>query len=247
MGTCTVEFLARETGVSDMTIRRDLKVLSDLGRVVRSHGGATIAERVVFEFQFLERARLHQQQKEEIGVAAAKLVRDGQSILLDSGTTTLALARRLRDRKNITVITTSLPIAAAMQMSAGVDTLLLGGLVRRDSPDLAGAMTESNLESLRADIAIVGADGIDLDGNVYNASLAVGQMLSKMVARAGTVYVVADSTKIGRTQLRQFGNAALWKGLITDSNVDPSHMDALQRAGVNVIVAEVFSEEGGDV
>jgi DeoR/GlpR family transcriptional regulator of sugar metabolism len=248
MGTCTVDFLARELGVSDMTIRRDLKVLSDAGRVVRAHGGASISERVIFEFQFLERVQLNQRQKEEIGIEAAKLVRDGQSVLLDSGTTTLAIARRLSDRKGITVITTSLPIAAALQWTSGVEMLLLGGVVRRDSPDLAGAMTEANLDSLRADIAIVGADGIDLEGNVYNASIPVGQMLSKMVARATTIYVVADSSKIGRTQLRQFGNATQWKGLITDNRVDQRHVDALKRAGVDVIIAAPLpaDEETGD-
>lgn len=243
-----MDFLARELNVSDMTIRRDLRQLADAGRVVRSHGGASPAESVMFEFQFLERAQLNHEQKEEIGAAAADLVKDGQSVLLDSGTTTLALARRLRDRSGITIITTSLPIAAALQRTPGVETLLLGGFVRRDSPDLGGALTESNLDSLRADIAFVGADGIDLSGNVYNASIAVGQMLSKMVTRAAEAYVVADSAKIGRTQLKQFGNASQWRGLITDSRADADSIEQLRRAGVNVIPAAPLSldEEAAD-
>lgn len=241
-GSCSVEFLANELCVSDMTIRRDLRLLADAGRVVRSHGGAAPAESVMFEFQFLERAQLNQEQKEAIGAKAASLVKDGQSVLLDSGTTTLALARHLRDRRGITVITTSLPIAAVLQSATGVETLLLGGFVRRDSPDLGGSLTESNLDSLRADIAFVGADGIDLDGNVYNASIPVGQMLSKMVTRAADAYVIADSSKIGKTQLKQFGNAAQWRGLITDNGAASDVYESLKRANVTLLVADPFAE-----
>jgi DeoR family fructose operon transcriptional repressor len=88
--------LSRACEVSDMTIRRDLQKLADEGRVVRTHGGAARAEQVMFEFQFLQRAKTQQEEKNQIGLAAARLVKDGQSILLDSGTTTLALARHLR-------------------------------------------------------------------------------------------------------------------------------------------------------
>jgi len=241
-GSCSVEFLATALCVSDMTIRRDLRKLADAGRVVRSHGGAAPAESVMFEFQFLERAQLNDEQKEAIGKTAAALVKDGQSVLLDSGTTTLALARQLRDRRGITVITTSLPIAAALQSATGVETLLLGGFVRRDSPDLGGSLTESNLDSLHADLAFIGADGIDLDGNVYNASIAVGQMLFKMVTRATDSYVVADSSKIGKTQLKQFANAAQLRGLITDDGAQAHAYDGLKRAKVTLLIAESISE-----
>jgi DeoR/GlpR family transcriptional regulator of sugar metabolism len=246
MGTCTVDFLARELAVSDMTIRRDLRQLADAGRIVRSHGGAAPAEQVLFEFQFLQRTQIAKQQKEEIATTAAELVRDGQSVLLDSGTTTLALARRLVDRRGVTVITTSLPIASVLQRSAGVETLLLGGFLRRDTPDLGGPLTESNLDSLRADLAFVGADGVDVAGNVYNASIGIGQMLGKMASRAAEAYVVADSTKFGRTQLKQFGNAANWRGLITDRGISPATLDALRNAGVNVIVSEPVVRAGGN-
>jgi DeoR/GlpR family transcriptional regulator of sugar metabolism len=226
--------LSRACEVSDMTIRRDLQKLADEGRVVRTHGGAARAEQVMFEFQFLQRAKTQQEEKNQIGLAAARLVKDGQSILLDSGTTTLALARHLRKHNRVTVITTSLPIAASLQQAPGVETLLLGGYVRHDSPDLVGALTEANLETLRADIAFVGADGIDLAGNVYNNSLNVARMLAKMSASAREVYVLADHTKLDRTALKQFGNVSEWTGLITDDRADTKHLDSLRAAGVNV-------------
>lgn len=236
-GACSVEFLSRELGVSDMTIRRDLQRLAETGRAVRTHGGAAPAEQVMFEFQFLQRAEQNQSQKEQIGACAASIVEEGQSILLDSGTTTLALARHLRSRRGLTVITTSLPIASALQHASGVQTLLLGGFVRRDTPDLGGPLTESNLESLRADLAFVGADGIDVSGNIYNASLATGRMLAKMIACAAKAYVVADSSKFGKIALMQFGNAVQCRALITDASVPGEQVQSLRDCGVHVIVA----------
>jgi DeoR/GlpR family transcriptional regulator of sugar metabolism len=245
-GQCSVEDLAQACGVSDMTIRRDLQRLSDAGRVIRTHGGAAPSEQVMFEFQFLRRAKLSGGAKDRIGARAAALVSDGQSVMLDSGTTTLAIARHLRPRSRLTVITTSLPVASVLQNAPGVETLLLGGYIRRQSPDLHGPLTESNLEQLRADIAFIGADGIDAGGNVYNASLSIARMLTKMAGAASSVYVVADSRKLGRTALVSFGHAARWSGLITDAGIAAETLASLRDAGVNVIIADAGEAKAGD-
>jgi DeoR/GlpR family transcriptional regulator of sugar metabolism len=220
-----------------MTIRRDLVKLAEEGQVIRTHGGAAPGNQVSFEFQFLRRSQVQAGAKELIGAAAAALVRDGDSVMLYSGSTTLAIARNRQRRERATVITTSLPVASVLQRAGGVETLLLGGYVRRESPDLEGPLTEANLENLRADIAFVGADGIDGDGNVYNQSLSLARLLGKMVSAAQKVYVVADATKIGRRALGAFGNAAKWAGLITDSGIDAELHRQLRGAGVNVIIA----------
>jgi len=243
-GSCSVDFLSSALGVSDMTVRRDLQRLADVGRVVRTHGGASPAEQVMFEFQFLRRAQQNARQKEQIAATAARLVRNGTSVLLDSGTTTLALARHLRARQSLTVITTSLPIAAALQHSAGVETVLLGGVLRRDAPDLGGPLTEANLEHLRADLAFVGADGLDSCGHAYNASLSVARMLAKLAACAAEVYVVADGSKLGRTALMRFGDVAKWRGLITDARAPAEQVHLLRQAGVNVMVAPDRNDSG---
>ena len=236
-GACSVETLARELGVCDMTVRRDLQYLQEAGRLIRTHGGAAPTAQVVFEFQFLRRVRQNQAQKDQIGAEAARLIGERRTILLDSGTTTLALANHLRSLRGLTVITTSLPIASMFQHTAEIQTLLLGGFVRRDTPDLGGPLTESNLDNLRADLAFVGADGIDLQGNIYNGSIEIGRMLEKMLRCATDAYVVADSSKIGQTALMQYGNLSALRGLITDSRISAEQLDALTRAGARVIVA----------
>jgi DeoR/GlpR family transcriptional regulator of sugar metabolism len=244
-GTCTVEALASELAVSDMTIRRDLQHLAEAGRVVRTHGGAAPAEQVLFEFQFLRRARQQGEQKDLIGERAAALVEDGQSVMLDSGTTTLSLARHLAARHRLVVITTSLPIAATLQSAVGVETHLLGGVIRRDTPDLSGPLTEANLDAFHADLAFIGADAVGTDGELYNASMSNGRMLAKMASRAGAVYVVADSSKVGRSALSRFGNVRDWAGLITDSCISPADAKALRAAGVNLVLADVPANKAG--
>ena len=240
-GECSVEQLARECKVSLMTIRRDLHILAELGLVARSHGGAAPLEQVTFQFEFHQRSKQNEKAKQLIARTAAAMVTDGQSVMLDSGTTTLALALQLRDRKRLQLITTSLAIASALQKSSGVQVLLLGGFVRHDAPDLAGIVTEMNLEHLQADWAFIGADGIDLEGNIYNASIELCRMLSKMVSGAKTAYIVSDSSKIGRTALMRFGNIASCQGLITDAGIEPNQQIKLSKAGVNIIISKDLS------
>lgn len=235
-GECSVEFLARECDVSGMTIRRDLEAMKKNGSLIRTHGGATPREKVLFEFQFLEKARVNGDAKRQIATAASRLIRNGQSVMMDSGTTTLAVAKELHNHKNLTLITTSLPIAAALQYLSGINVLLLGGFVRCDAADLCGALTETNLENLHADVVMIGADAIDLKGNIYNNSTEVARMLTRMTSTAPVVYVVADSSKIGHTALMRFGNISRWKGLITDNGISKKHATALRQSGVDLII-----------
>ena len=237
-GELSVDELVERFGVSGMTIRRDLQALAEAGKVIRTHGGAAMAERVSFEFEFLNRVREHQAAKEAIGAAAAAQVRDGESVLLDSGTTTLALAKCLRGKRGLTVITTSLPIAAQLQFESQIVVLLLGGYLRATSPDLVGALTESNIEALHADVAFLGAQGIDREGTIYQNSPELARMLKKMAASATRVFVVADSSKLGCRDLCRVERLKQWEAtLVTDHGADRAMLAALKRSGARVIKA----------
>jgi DeoR/GlpR family transcriptional regulator of sugar metabolism len=236
-GNSSVEEIAAKLKVSGMTVRRELQVLADQGKVIRTHGGATMAERVSFEFEFFQRVKENEAAKQSIGRAAAALVKPGQSVLLDSGTTTLAVAQHLRGVSRVRVITTSLPIASLLQYDAGIQVLLLGGYLQAGSPDLAGALTEANLESLRADLAFIGTDGIDPQGAAYNESPEMARMLGKMVGAARRAYVVGDSSKLGQTALWRFCKIQDLTGLITDSGADRSILASLAKIGAKVILA----------
>ena len=110
-----------------------------------------------------------------------------------------------------------------------------GGYLRASSPDLAGAITETNLEILRADAVFLGADGIDRQGGVYQESPEIARMLTKMAASANRVYVVADGSKLGRTALWRFGRLQDWSALITDAGADRTLLASLKKAGVRVL------------
>lgn len=237
-GETSIQDLVERFGVSGMTIRRDLQALADQGKVIRTHGGAAMAERVSFEFEFLNRVKENQSAKEAIAVAAAAEVKDGESVMLDSGTTTRELAKQLRGKQALTVITSSLPIAAELQYDQQIEVLLLGGRLRASSPDLAGALTERNLETLRADVAFLGADALDCHGNAYQKSPEVARLLAKMVASAGRVYVVADSSKLGKTALWRLGRLQDWAALVTDAAADRAVLASLRKAGVRIILGQ---------
>ncbi|MCC6683263.1 MAG: DeoR/GlpR transcriptional regulator [Phycisphaeraceae bacterium] len=234
-GEQSVESLAERFDVSGMTIRRDLADLAQIGRVLRTHGGAAPAARVSFEFKFLERNRRMATEKGQIATLAASLVTPCKTVMLDSGTTTLAIARQLRTLGPLTVLTTSLPIASELFGCEQISTILLGGRLRQDSPDLTGPLTERMVDVLRADIAFLGADAVDGEGNAYNASLEVGGLIQKMAAVCSQVFCVADSSKIGRRELMRFSQLNEWAGLITDSGLDSALAGKLTRRGVKLI------------
>jgi DeoR family fructose operon transcriptional repressor len=190
---------------------------------------------VSFEFRFLERAGERAAQKEAIAEVAAGLVQPGQSVLLDSGTTTLAIARRLKAISRVTVVTTSLPIASELFGFEHIDLILLGGKLRTDAPDLTGALTEHSLEILRADIGFIGADAVGADGWLYNASAELGRMLRRLSASCTATYAVADSSKIGRHELMRFADLREWYGLITDRGLPADSKRMFQKMGIRTL------------
>jgi len=230
----SIEVLAGEFGVSGMTIRRDLDVLESHGDVIRTHGGAAAAKRLTFEFSFRDRQNRNIEQKNRIAGLAVKYVRPGQVIMLDTGTTTLAIARRLSDKQKITVITTSLAIVSQLQFAAGVETILLGGFLRKASPDLHGPVTEQNVELFRSDIAFMGADAVDSSGNTYTDDLRVANLDKKMAANAKKVIVVADSSKFAKTAMCRVLGPGDYDTLITDSDVDKKIAAALAKRKIKI-------------
>ncbi len=233
-GECTIAYLAEQFGTSSMTVRRDLQELAEHGRVIRTHGGARLASGVNFEFAFLQRTKLAQQEKHAIGKLAADLIKEGQSVILDSGTTTLAIAEHLKLRRNLKVVTTSLPIASMLQFNESIEINLLGGQLRAGAPDLCGTITLANLEMIRTDLAFIGTDGIDASGTAFTNSAELAVMLAKMAEAAGAAYVVADSSKLDRNALWRIFALNKTAGLITDHRAPASFVNRLVKQGIAV-------------
>ena len=234
----SVSELAKALSVSEMTVRRDVAELERAGFVQRTHGAVLATERLSFEMNFAQRRRTRREQKLAIAAAAARLVDAGSRVFVDAGTTTLEFVHCIRDVPNLVVVTTSLAVAAALQYAESVETILLGGRLQHGRPDLGGGFTEDMLELFSADFAFQGADGIDLEGYVYNANVDSARVSQKMRQRAQRSYILSDSSKIGQTALFRFGNLRDGCGLITDSGIEPQHLHAFRELhGIDVKIA----------
>jgi DeoR family transcriptional regulator, fructose operon transcriptional repressor len=234
----SVSELARELGVSEMTIRRDFSTLEEQALVQRTHGGAVLTQKMMLEFDYRERRGKNQAAKRAIAAEARKLVRAGQRLILDTGTTTLELASLLKDGEDLTVITPSLAVASELQHAPGVEVILLGGIIRRGSPDLTGPVTEHCLELFNADIAFQGADGISEDGIIYNSDLRLARVDKLMRKMARQSFLLADHSKIGTTALARCGSLADVDLFITDHRAPAAALRRLARFNSRIITAK---------
>lgn len=241
-GEVYIAELSRRYHVSEMTVRRDLDTLAAQGEVIRTRGGAVSAKRLTFEFTFRAEHNRHLKQKEWIGRVAVRFVEDGQVVILDTGTTTLEVARNLIGKRKIKVITVSLPVVSALQFDPEIEIILLGGHLRDQSPDLHGPLTEQNLAMFKSDVAFLGAGGIDADGSVYTDDLRVLNLDQKMVQISRRVIVAADSSKFRRAAMCKVMGPEDYQVLITDAGVDPKTVRKLTNRGIHV---EVVGEPTG--
>ncbi len=231
--------LARQFGVSEMTIHRDLNALQQEGHIRRVHGGAVPWEKMAFEFDFTSRRKSNKKAKQAIAKYAFTLIEPGNTIILDTGTTTLELAMLLKDCQNITVITPSIAVASILQFSTGVQTVLLGGTVRKGSPDLTGVITERMLGLFMADIVFQGADGIGLNGEMYNTDMQIASVDKKMRKRAQKTYILCDSSKIGKTDLALNGSLSEVNGMVTDNKITIKHLSVLKEINNTIITVKL--------
>jgi len=237
-GEVSVDTLAAELDVSSMTIRRDLTDLAKAGRISRTRGGAVLSATGVAAFEFQQQRRLNLPLKQAIARAAARQVEPGTTLLLDTGSTTLEAARAVAGIPRLTVLTTSLSIASVLYARDNVTLILLGGIVRKGSPDLSGPLTEENLRRFRVDLAMVGADGATQDG-VFTAHLEVARVTRSIMAAAQHTLLVADHTKFGTPAFVQYAEWSDIDGIVTDAGMDAATREWVAELGPEVTFAEV--------
>lgn len=235
-GEKTVEELARLFGVSQVTIRNDLASMEARGLVQRTYGGAVPARKVLFNPSFEEKWRHRLEAKRIIAQRALDFIQEGDTLILDAGSTPLALARFLKHRfHKLFILTNSIPVALELQGS-GLEVLVLGGSMRHHSLALIGPATVRTLAWYRADKAFLGATGVDERGYSTPNPLEA-ETKRAMLEAAGSAYVLADSSKLGQPTLARF--AGLSEALlITDGEADPRILDRLRAAGAVIEVAD---------
>lgn len=236
-GRVLVGSLSKVFGVSQITIRKDLDSLQERGLVRRSHGGALPPSdsTALFDPSVQEKQKLHSQEKKRIAAAAVKMVGDGCCVMLDSGTTTGAIAQALKRLTSLTVITNAINIAGELA-DADCEVILTGGTLRRNSFSMVGPIAEDVLQEMHADILFLGVDGFDLEIGLTTPNLAEARVNRAMVHSAKKVVVVCDSTKFSRRSLSRIVPVSAVHLVITDSGLPEPIAEALKQQNVEVML-----------
>ena len=233
VGRLSVTELAELTGTSEMTVRRDLEVLSERGVLERYRGGARSLALRGEEPPFALRAHEDGAVKRRIAEAVADMIADGEAVVLDSGTTCLEVARVLASRR-LTVMPLSLHAANALVGGPGLRLLLPGGEPRAGELAMTGPLTEASLAALRFDTAVIGCCGLSAATGLTAYDLADAAIKRAAMAAAHRVVAVADAGKFARTALAFVAPASALHAVVTDTDAPTEQLDALRAAGVVV-------------
>lgn len=234
-GRVLVKELARRFSTSLITIRKDLEYLHQQGRIERAHGGALPIDAAALQDPTLrEKERLHRKEKIRIATAAARLVQPGYVIILDSGTTSTAVARATKNIRNLTVITNAVNIAAEL-VGTGVEVILTGGALRPNSFSLVGPLAEESLRYITADLLFLAVDGFDIDYGLTTPNLLEAKVNRVMIANAKKTVVVCDSSKFGRRSLSLIAPTSAVHHAITDNKISQKYLRGLREVGVKVV------------
>ena len=232
-GNVGVSELAAELAVSSATIRRDLQTLEEQRLLARTHGGAMTLN-VLYELPLRYKAGHLKDEKRRIAEAAAARVEEGMAIGLTGGTTTMEVARAVSELDHLTVVTNSLSIGSELAVRPNLRLVVTGGVARSASYELVGPLADATLASLNLDIAFVGVDGIDVDAGLTTYHEAEAHTNRAMIARARSVVVVTDHSKLGKVAFAQICELPAVHEVVCDAAAEPVAVTALRNAGMKV-------------
>lgn len=239
-GFVSASELSKRLGISLSTVRRDLIDLEDAGVAVRSRGGAGHAGNVLTAVAAeSSRAANHAEQKQKIGMKAAELVQDSGCIVLDAGTTTLEVAKRLNPNKSLRVITDGLNIAHELRDRDNVTVLLTGGILKPAYYNLYGGFAEQMLSSMHAQICVMGAIGVSQREGLTKHDIEALPIRKKMIEISRELICVADSSKLNVSGLVTICPVDRITTLITDSGISAAFKKVLEEVGIEVIIADI--------
>src|SRR4051812_8229288 len=232
----SLEELASQVGTSISTVRRDLGHLEAEGNIRRTHGGARLVNPRSEEFLFARRDTLQLLEKEAIGKACANLIKPGQSVIIDAGTTAFHAACYLGD-KTLQVITDSLPVANLFASAPNIETIVSGGVIYPRLGVLVGPFAVETFAKTHADVAIMSAGGITLEG-VTNSHALLIDIQRAMIEAAGRVIFCLDHTKFGRRSVARLCDISVIDVIVTDASAPMDLVSELRENDIEVVVAE---------
>lgn len=235
-GHVSVQQLSAQMTVSEVTIRKDLKLLEDKNLLFRTHGGGSKTNPYTSDKPVSEKEKLNAEEKNKIAKVAASMIGNNDSIIIASGTTMVALARSINPQKHLTVITSALNVAMELSSHQNVDVLQLGGQLRQNSSSVMGPYAEQILQDVSCSILFLGVDGIDLEMGLTTTSLMEARLNQKMIEAAQITIVLADSSKFGKRGLGKICALDQIQHVITDNGIAPAMVKLLEDRGINVTI-----------
>lgn len=236
-GQVDVLSLSQELDVSEVTIRNDLKRLEQKNALIRARGGAFKIEKVGIDFTLSDKNKQHNEQKKRIGKAAAALINEGDTIILDSGTTTSEISKNLLEIGELTVITNALNIASQLAEHPKVNVIIPGGFLRKNSLSLIGTTAEESFKNYFCDKLFLAVDGLSVVYGLSTPNVEEAHLNRMMMSISKQVIVVADSSKFQKRSFAFIAPIAEMDILITDDGIPDEDQKKLESAGVKVIIA----------
>lgn len=236
-GKVKVDELSIEFGVSEVTIRRDLSNLEKEGLVERTHGGAVSSTKSRFELSFEQKMAKNITEKNRIAEKALSLIDDGDTIMLDSGTTTNQLAKKLGSKQELTVVTNAINFVPDLCVHSGLSLVLLGGIYKPSTGATIGPLANRTLKDIHVDKFFLGCNAFTISGGLMTADMADAETRKEMIKIASQVIVLADSSKFGQTSFVSVARTEEIDIMITDTGVDPRIVEELTSRGIKVLLA----------
>jgi len=233
-GKASVQELTEVLQVSEATVRRDLKDLEDAKLLKRAHGGALSLQNVNFEPTFGEKKVTLLKEKHAIAKKAVELIDEGDTILLDAGTTTFEVAKELRTFSKLTVITNDINISQELLSHPGIEIIVVGGMLRKETLAMVGPMAEQSLGMIRVDKLFLAINGLDLEAGLTTPNLIEAATKRKMIKIAKQVILLADHSKVGKVSQARVGEIAEVNQVILDDAVAEDILNQLKTMGITV-------------
>ena len=234
-GHAKVQDLSKIFKVTDVTIRKDLEVLENMGYIQREHGGAFLKDVGSFAKTGQLLNQSHIEEKREIALKVLELINEEYSIILDSGSTTTEIAKLLINYKKLTVITNALNIALILGENPGISLIVTGGEFKAPTLSLTGKMAADSFKDIHANKLFLATAGISSDMRLTYPSLSDLIVKSAMIKSADQAYLVADSSKVGISSLANLGSISLIQTIITDNKISNESIEKIRRKNVNII------------
>lgn len=236
-GAVRLRDIAAQVGTSEVTVRRDLRLLEEQGLLDRRRGGAAAPGVLSHEPTYVQKSHTAAIEKRAIAALAAGLVDEGDAVVLGAGTTTEELARRLVGRRDLTVVTNSMLVGTLLAHAPGVDVIMTGGQLRGSTFALVGSAAEQSLEGVRVRTAFLSGNGLTASRGLSTPDMAAASMDRVIVGAAQEVVVLADHTKLGVDTMFQTVPPERISRLVTDEQADRDQLDGLRTHGVEVLQA----------